>query len=48
MGELLDKLRGMQEKSDKILIELEMKRARLEEKQVEMDVQMRREKRILA
>ena len=44
-GELLDKLIGMQEKSDKMLMELEMKRARLEEKQMEMDVQMRREER---
>ena len=40
MGELLDKLIGMQEKSDKMLMELEMKRARLEEKQMEMDIQM--------
>ena len=44
-GELLDKLIGMQEKSDKMLMELEMKRARLEEKQM---VQMRREERISA
>ena len=44
-GELLDKLIGMQEKSDKMLMELEMKRTRLEEKQMEMDVQMRREER---
>lgn len=42
-GELLDKLIGMQEKSDKMLMELELKRARLEEKQMEIDVQMRRE-----
>ena len=45
MGELLDKLKGMQEKSDKMLMELEMKRARLEQKQMEMDIQMRREER---
>ena len=44
-GELLNKLIGMQEKSDKMLMELEMKRARLEEKQMEMDVQMRRKER---
>ena len=44
-GEMLDKLIGMQEKSDKMLMELEMKRARLEEKQMEMDAQMRREER---
>ena len=44
-GELLDKLIGMQEKSDKMLMELEMKRARLEEKQMEMDIHMRREER---
>ena len=44
-GELLDKLIRMQEKSDKMLMELEMKRAWLEEKQIEMDDQMRREVR---
>ena len=44
-GELLDKLIGMQEKSDKMMMELEMKRARLEKKQMEMDMQMRREER---
>ena len=44
-GELLDKLIGMQEKSDKMLLELEMKRAQLEEKQIEMDVLTRREER---
>ena len=44
-GEMLDKLIGMQEKSDKMLMELEMKRAQLEEKQMEMDIQMRREER---
>ena len=43
--ELLDKLIGMQEKSDKLMMELEMKRTRLEEKQMEMDMQMRREDR---
>ena len=43
-GEMLDKLIGIQEKSDKMLMELEMKRARLEEKQMEMDIQMRRER----
>ena len=43
MGELLDKLIGMQEKSDKMMMELEIKRAQLEEKQ--MDMQMRREER---
>ena len=42
-GELLDKLIDMQEKSDKMMMELEMKRAQLEEKQMEMDMQMRRE-----
>ena len=45
IGELLDKLIGMQEKSDKMLTELEMKRAWLEEKQIEMDDQVRREER---
>ena len=35
----------MQEKSDKMMMELEMNRARLEEKQMEMDIQMRREER---
>ena len=44
-GELLDKLIGMQEKSDKMMMELEMKRAWLEEKQMEIDIQMRREER---
>ena len=43
--ELLDKLIGMQEKSDEMLMELEMKRARLEKKQMEMDMQMRLEER---
>ena len=42
---LLDKLIGMQEKSDEMLMELEMKRARLEEKQMEMDMPMKREER---
>ena len=42
-GEMLDKLIGMQEKSDKMMMELEMKRAKLEEKQIEMDAQLRRE-----
>ena len=32
-GELMDKVIGMQEKSDKMLMDLELKRARLEEKQ---------------
>ena len=44
-GELVDKLIGIQEKSDKMMMELEMKRARLEEKQMEIDIQMRREER---
>ena len=44
-GELLDKLIGMQEKNGKMLMEVQMKRARLEEKQMEIDIQMRREKR---
>ena len=42
---MVDKLIGMQEKSDKMMMELEMKRTRLEEKQMEMDIQMRREER---
>ena len=41
-GELLDKMINMQEKSDKMLMELELKRTRLEEKQMEMDMQMQR------
>ena len=45
---MLDKLIGMQEKIDKMMMELEMKRARLEEKQMEIDIQMRREERISA
>ena len=44
-GEMLDKLIGMQEMSDKMLMELEIKRAQLEEKQMEMNIQMRREER---
>ena len=44
-GEMMDKFIGMQEKSDKMFMELEMKRARLEEKQIEMDAQLRREER---
>ena len=36
MGELLDKMIGMQEKSDKMLMDLELKRTRLEEKQMDM------------
>jgi len=32
-GELMDKVIGMQEKSDKMLMDLEQKRARLEKKQ---------------
>ena len=35
----------MQEKSDNMMMELEMKRAKLEEKQIEMDAQLRREER---
>ena len=44
-GELLDKLIGMQEKIDKMMMEFEMKGARLEEKQMEIDIQIRREER---
>ena len=42
MGELLDK---MIEKSDKMLMDLELKRARLEKKQMERDMQMQRKER---
>ena len=44
-GELLDKMINMQETSDKMFMELEMKRAKLEEKQMEMDMQIQREER---
>ena len=37
-GELLDKLIGMQEKIDKMMMELEIKGAWLEEKQIEIDI----------
>ena len=47
IGQILDKLIGMQEKSDKMFMKLEMKRVQLEEKQMEMDIQMRREEREL-
>ena len=47
-GEMMDKFIGMQEKSDKMFMELEIKRARLEEKQIEMDAQLRREERVSA
>lgn len=46
-GEMLDKLIGMQEKSNKMMMELEMKRVRLEVKQIFMEGQMRREDREL-
>ena len=42
-GNLLDKLISMQEKSDKIMMELENKRAKMEERQMELKAQMRRE-----
>ena len=43
-GELLHKLIGMQENSDKMLMEFEMKSV-TRKKQVEMNMQMRREER---
>ena len=44
-GELMDKLIGMQEKSEKMMMDLEEKRTRLEEKQIELEATMRREER---
>ena len=44
-GELIDKLIGMQEKSEKMMLDLEEKRARLEEKQIELDATLRHEER---
>ena len=43
--ESLDKLIGMQEKNDKMMMELEVKRVWLEGKQMEIDIQMRMEER---
>ena len=44
-GELIDKLIGMQEKSERMMLDLEEKRTRLEEKQLELDANLRREER---
>jgi len=44
-GDLMDRLLGMQEKSEKMMVEMEEKRVRLEEKQMELDAAMRREER---
>jgi len=44
-NELLDKMIDLQAKSDKLMVELEEKRLRLEERQMERDAQMRREER---
>ena len=42
-NELLDKMIELQAKSDKLMVDLEEKRMRLEERQMECDAQMRRE-----
>ena len=42
-GDLLDKFISMQEKSDKMMMELENKRAKMEERQMELEAQMRRD-----
>jgi len=42
-GELLDKLVSMQEKSDRMIVELEDKRIKMEEHRMELETQMKRD-----
>ena len=44
-GELITKLTDVQQSSDRLMIELEEKRLKLEEKQMEREAQLRREER---